>query len=90
MSKNKGHRQIIDQVGDYKCMTEAYGLRVTKLNYYCWRINHEEDPTFFFDWYHTSGALVLNNNGAYSRVGTVLNVEEVALKVQAFFKKHNE
>jgi len=66
-------------------LKNGYGLKVYIMpNGYQFRITQEESSNIF-DWYHTTGALVLKTDQSiHSRIGTFKEAEEVA---QVIMKK---
>lgn len=78
--KRKGKKNIIN-VLESVSLFRSFGFRVRAMNTYQFRISSEESKRFY-DWYHTTGSLVVNYNGYNSRAGTFLNAEELAEYIQ--------
>lgn len=75
MSKNKNPNRIDkDQAIE---IFEAYGYKAIHLNFYQIRIWPEESNDMF-DWYHTTGSLVVTKSGFASKIGVYKDTEEVA------------
>jgi len=61
---------------------EAYGFNVRIVNKRHIQLRLEEYEGIFFDWYATTGTLVKNNNGKFSKGVTVKEAEEVAIYIK--------
>ena len=59
---------------------KAFGLRVEEMNWYQWRIRGET-PFIYWDWYHTQGSTVLNNNGLHQKFGSYGDPEDLAMAI---------
>jgi len=57
---------------------EGYGFNVRQMNFYQFRVSSEEFNNIFFDWYHTTGSLVMNKDGYNSSLGKVKSAEALA------------
>jgi len=82
MSKARNH---IDEKKAIQILKEAYGLQVQKINFYQLRIRNEEKPNIFFDWYHTTGSVVVNTNSTYYKaIDKIVDPEELAIRIQKY------
>jgi len=64
---------------------DAYGLKIQEQNYFTIRIRHEERPNIFWDWYHTTGSVVVNTNGYCRKCPPkILDPEELAIYIQNY------
>lgn len=59
----------------------SYDFKVRDINYYQMRISFNDIPNMFFDWYHTTGSLVITTKNYSKGLGKILDPEEVSLKV---------
>ena len=73
--KNK-NPNIIDKAEAIEILS-AYGYRAIHFNYYQIRIRPEESQDIF-DWYHTTGSLVVTRQGFPHKIGVYKDIEEVA------------
>lgn len=80
MSKKRNH---INTQKALQIMREAYGLKVKEFNFYQFRIWHEEFQGFF-DWYHTTGSLVLNTDGRNKGLEQIVDAEDVAMFISKY------
>lgn len=78
MSKKK-NKNIINPAEAIE-LFNGFGYKAMVFNHYQIRITPEETDRFF-DWYHTTGSLVVNHDDTCSRVGGImykyLDAEEV-------------
>ena len=76
----KYRKYYIDDMRAMQLLTEGYGFKVQRMNFYQLRIYHEESPCFW-DWYHTQGSTVINKDGYCKRWGTFGDVEKLAIAI---------
>lgn len=62
---------------------KGFGFRTFRFNYYQIRIYPEETDKFY-DWYHTTGSLVVTSDRGCAKIGTFKDAEELA----EFINKH--
>ena len=55
------------------------------MNFYQFRIRHEEVKNVFFDWYHTQGTLVRNKDGMNKNFGSFGDPEELGISLKKRF-----
>lgn len=79
-------KNIVDLSKVTQLFNQGYSLSLEIFNTYQVRIRHEDHPNKFFDWYHTTGSLVLNDNGSCSSMGKVLDPEKVAQIIKTKLK----
>lgn len=79
MAKRK-QKNIID-ISEALNTFLSYDLTATEFNTYQIRIKIPIMEEVFFDWYHTTGSLVITKNGFNISLGKLLTAEEVALKI---------
>ena len=82
MTKNK-RKYFIDDRKAIEIFTQAYGFKVIKMNFYQLRIYHEESPGFW-DWYHTQGSTVRNEDGYCQSWGEFGDVEKLAIAINKY------
>lgn len=86
-------RNFINDGEARKFLWDAYGLRTKRVNHYHIKVWHEEHDGWF-DWYHTTGSVVINSkgtNGQYypSKFGYANDEETLAIRInEAIWKKN--
>lgn len=75
-------KNLIDQ-DDAVELFQGFGCRAVKYRDYQVRIWPEE-TTKFYDWYHTTGSLVVTGYRGCAKIGVFLEAEDVAI----FINKH--
>lgn len=80
----KKNKNKIDIQGAKDLLRGGYGLNVNVMNFYQFRISHEEHKNIFFDWYHTSGSLVVCENGYNKSLPKIREAEEVAIFINKY------
>lgn len=63
----------------YKEIFACYGIFIRSLNGYTLRLNKEEEPYHFFDWFYTTGSVVEIHNGRSKGIGKILDPEDLAV-----------
>lgn len=58
-------------------LAEAYGMRSKQINEYHTRIYHDEYP-WYFDWYHTTGTLMVCHNNGTTKLTKDKDTEHIA------------
>jgi hypothetical protein len=81
-AKNK-RKYFIDTKLSIELLAEGYGYKVTVMNWYQFRISSEESEAFW-DWYHTTGAVVINRKNYCTRWGTYGDAEYLALAIKNY------
>lgn len=64
---------------------KAYGFRVVKMNWYQLRLAPQETKKTY-DWYHTQGSVVRNEDHFPSRFGTYGDAEKLAEAIRKDIK----
>lgn len=83
---SRKHKNIIDIKKSLEILVDGYGLIVEELNFYQFRIRHEEHRNVFFDWYHTTGSFVICENGYNKAIYPKrMNAEDVAIYITKYF-----
>ncbi len=86
MSKKYKNRINIEK--SKELLEQAFGFEVEIMNYYQFRIRSEETERFW-DWYHTTGSLVDNNNGSCRKVnGEFLNADILSEYILRFIAQN--
>jgi len=65
---------------------EGYGLDVKVMNEYQFRLSNEEYGNVFFDWYHTTGSLVVTVNGKPKKLQKNSDAEATAINIKNYLK----
>lgn len=78
-------KQKIDELEALEIFRSGYGLKVQVMNFYQFRISDEEHENIFFDWYHTTGSLVICKDGYNKALDKFLDSENLAI----FIKNYN-
>jgi len=60
---------------------ESYDFNAKVFNSYQIRIRIREIDEIFFDWYHTTGTLVMNLVGHNTSIGKFMSAEEVSSEI---------
>lgn len=68
----------------------GYGIILKRINYYQVRLFKEELQGVFFEWYHTTGSLVLCEDKLYRGLKKISDPEEVAIFINKFVNKKYE
>ena len=82
MAKNR-RKYFIDDRKAIEILTQAYGFRAIRMNFYQIRIYHEESKAFW-DWYHTQGSTVKNEDGYCKARGEFGDVETLAIAINKY------
>lgn len=80
-------KNIIDVRSAILLFNDGYGLQTRSFNFYQFRISHEEIDGIFYDWYHTTGSLVKNENGACRSMGVIQDPEDCAIFIKKDLEK---
>lgn len=75
---SRKRRNTINIADSLELLRSGYGLNAVKFNFYQFRITQEESDDVY-DWYHTTGSLVVNRKGYLKKIGVFLTPEEVAI-----------
>ena len=79
MSKNK-HPNKIDILEAVQ-LFHVYGFKPHTMNFYQIRLRDDSSHAFY-DWYHTTGSLVKIDRGNQTKLGTILDPEDVAMFIR--------
>lgn len=85
----KRRKCFINEKQAIELFTQAFGFKVVTMNWYQLRIIHEEFGGSF-DWYHTQGSVVVNQNGSCRRFGTYSDAERLAVAINNFVSNKND
>ena len=69
-------------------LVQAYGFTMREMNYYQVRLTHEEARWAFFDYYHTTGSLVMTRDGFSKKLGVVDDLEDVLICCRDYVYKN--
>ncbi len=75
------NKNIIDVKESIQILKEGYSLHAVIYNSYQIRIT-DETLRFVYDWYHTTGSLVVNGRGFIKNIGVITDPEEVAIMIK--------
>ncbi len=82
--KQKKQKNKIDELKAKEILRDGYSLLVNVMNFYQFRISSEEHKNIFFDWYHTTGSLVVNENGYNKSLGKIKDPEDLAIFIRKY------
>lgn len=85
MSRKNKNR--INEKQAKEILRQGYELNVDVMNFYQFRIYSEEHKNIFFDWYHTTGSLVVNENGDNKSLGKIKDPEDLAIFIQKYYDR---
>lgn len=91
MSKKNKNKNIVDEKKAFQIF-DAYGVMVTVMNTYQYRLNMEENESIFFDWYHTTGSLVRTDRdtGHMLSLGKKIDIEDIAILISNDHRKSTD
>lgn len=69
---------------------QSYDFYAKEINTYQIRISFTDIRDIFFDWYHTTGSLVITTKNYNKGLGKIMDSESVALKIIEELKKYEE
>ena len=81
---SRKNKNKIDIQGAKEILRGGYGLYVNVMNFYQFRISHEEHKNIFFDWYHTTGSLVVCENGYNKALQKIMDAEDLAIFINKY------
>lgn len=67
-------------------LEKAYGFRTKRVNFYHIKIWHEEFEGVF-DWYHTTGTVIVHTEKYTSNIGSYGDEENLALRIINYVSK---
>ena len=76
----------IDSRMAIELLSDGYGLKVQVMNGYQFRLRQEETNTFW-DWYHTRGTVMLNENSRSYRWPDYIDPELLAIAIIDYIYK---
>lgn len=85
MSRNC-KKQKIDELKALEILREGYGLKVKVMNFYQFRISQEEHNNIFFDWYHTTGSMVVCKDGYNKSLPKIMDAEDLAIFINKYLE----
>jgi hypothetical protein len=85
MSKKRKNR--INEGEALELLRRGYNLDARKYNFYQFRIRYVEIEDFY-DWYHTTGSLVVTRKGFPKKLGEITDPEDVAIFIKEDIYKH--
>ena len=66
----------------------SFGFHFKRLNWYSYRVYHEEFAGFF-DWFHTQGTVCVNKGGTYfGKLDKCGNAERLVKEINGFVYKN--
>jgi len=82
MGKKK-RKYYIDAKAVTKLFEQAYGFKVKELNWYTLRLRHPEFHASW-DWYHTQGSVVRNEDGRCTSLSEQGDAEDLADSINRY------
>ena len=77
--RSKKRKNLI-KITDSMELLQGQGLNPQIFNFYQIRIKQEE-TTDFWDWYHTTGSVVMNDKGHHRKIGDYVDAESLAIRI---------
>ncbi len=79
----------INMATTLELLRSGYSFQVRELNVYQLRIRYEESDNVY-DWYHTTGTLVVKEGHYFTNIGRIYDPEEIGIAIKNHIKKSND